>query len=84
MMNFVLKMMNFVLKMMHFCVKYREVEKSLANINEKYGPEDPKLPLETKRLQEQIVVLISDIGASQVNFVFKLMNFVFKMMNFAL
>ena len=36
-----------------------------ANINEKFEPDDPKLPLETQRLKDQIVVLTSDIESSQ-------------------
>ena len=45
--------------------KLAEVEKSLLNINEKFEPDDPKLPLETQRLKDQIVVLTSDIESSQ-------------------
>lgn len=45
--------------------KLAEVKKSLENIGEKYTADDPKLPLETKRLQEQIVVLTKEIESSQ-------------------
>jgi hypothetical protein len=45
--------------------KLAEVKKSLENIGEKYGADDPKLPLETKRLEDQIVVLTGDIEASR-------------------
>ena len=45
--------------------KLAEVEKDLGNVGEKYAADDPKLPLETERLTEQVAMLKKDIVSSQ-------------------
>lgn len=45
--------------------KLAEVKASLENVGDKYAADDPKLPLETKRLEDQVEVLTADIESSR-------------------